>query len=94
MADLELALQLKFTSGSLATYLKIGYAKKMPSQPGNEPDDVEGKLYKILPAGAFIAVRCGLWIFVSNAEYADRLLEERRHLSIQVRALSLKGQPS
>lgn len=45
-------LQLKFASGSLATLLKVNYAKKMPATEGNEPDDIEGKLYKVLPAGS------------------------------------------
>lgn len=49
---LRLRGQLKFASGSLATYLNINYAQKMPASEGNEPDDIENKLYKVLPAGA------------------------------------------
>lgn len=44
--------QLQFASGSLTQYLSVSSSRKLPSSTA---DDVEGTLYKFIPAGIIYA---------------------------------------
>ncbi|KAI0668463.1 histone acetyltransferase type B [Trametes maxima] len=47
----DLSIELKFASGSLAQYLNVQYAEKLPST--STVDDVEGLLSKFIPPGYY-----------------------------------------
>ncbi|KAG8944860.1 histone acetyltransferase 1 [Tulasnella sp. 424] len=46
----DLEIQLKFASGSLQQYLRINYSSKLSGAGSKVADDVEGTLYKFIPA--------------------------------------------
>lgn len=47
----DLLIDLRFTSGSLVSYLGVQYSKKLPSS--STVDDVEGTLAKFIPSGYY-----------------------------------------
>ncbi|KAI5831336.1 histone acetyltransferase type B [Schizophyllum commune Tattone D] len=60
----DLNIDLRFASGSLAQYLKVNYAEKLPSS--STVDDVEGTLSKFIPPG----------YYTDEAEFSKRVSED------------------
>ncbi|KAL1681188.1 acyl-CoA N-acyltransferase [Schizophyllum commune] len=60
----DLNIDLRFASGSLAQYLKVNYAEKLPSS--STIDDVEGTLSKFIPPG----------YYTNEAEFSKRVSED------------------
>jgi histone acetyltransferase 1 len=46
----DLKINLKLAAGSLLTHVSVNYQDQIPASSTTKPDDVEGKMYEVLPA--------------------------------------------